>query len=189
MDLLGPDFSKASYWTEFDERGERLVMPLRRSWKAIGAALFGFGLWLGERSLRLLGHDHKRGWEDYLVVGLSGFVVVHLLINIATSLLAREVLRVEGSELIHGWTILGLRRETRYRLTEISGLSIDPAGSAEEAKQLLSPLSDFGKKGVVKFDYRGKMRGIGAALDEAHGEQVMAWIVRRIPRIPQGFWA
>lgn len=189
MDLTGQDFSKASYWTEFDERGERLVMPLRRSWKAIGAALFGFGLWLGERVLRLWGHHRERDWENYFVAALAAFFVIHLLLNIATSLLAREVLRVEGGDLIHGWTVLGLRRETRYRMAEISGLSTDPAGFAEEAKQLLSPLSDFGKKGVVKFDYHGKMRGIGAALDEAHGEQVVAWIVRRTPRMPQGFWA
>lgn len=187
MDLIGPDFSKARYWTEFDERGERLVMPLRRSWKAIGAALFGFGLWLAERLIRLWGHQHERGWEDYLVVTLAAFFVVHLLLNVATSLLAREHLRVEGGELIHGWTVFGLQRETRYRMSEITRLSTDPAGFAEETKQLLSPLSDFGKKGVVKFFYRDKMRGIGAALDEAHGEQVMAWIVRRIPRVPQGF--
>ena len=124
-----------------------------------------------------------------LAVTLAGAFVIHLLLNIASSLLAREVLRVEGGELVHGWTVLGLRRETRYRMVEMSRLTTDPAGFAEEAKQLLSPLSDFGKKGVVKFDYRGKMHGIGAALDEAHGDQVVAWIARRIPRVPEGFWA
>lgn len=187
MDLIGPDFSKAGYWTEFDERGERLVMPLRRNWKAVGAALFGFGLWLGERLFQLWRHHDERGWEDYFLIALASVFVIHLLLNIATSLLANEVLSVEGGELIHGWSVFGLRRETRYRMAEITRLSTDPAGFAEEAKQLLSPLSDFGKKGVVKFYYHDKLRGIGAALDETHGEQVVAWIMRRIPRVPQGF--
>jgi hypothetical protein len=187
MNLAGPDFSKAVYWTEFDERGERLVMPMRRSWKAVGMALLGFGFWLGERLLHFKHSLDALEFTDYATLGLIGFVLVHLLLNVLTSLIAREVLRVEGQDLVHGWTMLGLKRETRYRLDKISGLESNSATIAEEAKELLSPFRDFGKKGVVKFDYRGEARGIGAALDEAHGQQVVNWIARRIPRVPAGF--
>ena len=187
MNLAGPDFSKAAYWTEFDERGERLVMPMRRSWKAVGAALLGFGLWLGERVLHFKHSLDALEFLDYATIGFIGLMLLHLLLNVLTSMIAREVLRVDGRDLVHGWTMLGLKRETRYRLDEISGLESNAATPAEEAKELLSPFRDFGRKGVVKFDYRGNVRGIGAALDEAHGQQVVNWINRRIPRIPAGF--
>ena len=187
MNLTGPDFSKASYWIEFDERGETLVMPIRRSWKVVGGAVFGVALWLGER---LINFKHGFGafdWFDYALIALVGLVLLHLLFNVLTSMLAREVLRIEGRDLVHGWTLLGLKRESRYRTDEISGLETDPAGAAQEVKELLSPLKDFGKKGVVKFDYRGKTFGIGAALDDDHGQQVVAWIARRLPRVLAGF--
>lgn len=187
MDLSGPDYSKATYWIEFDERGERLVMPMRRSWKAVGGALLAFGFWLGERLLHFKHSFATLDWMDYGLIALIGLVLMHLLLNVLTSLLAREVLRIESGDLVHGWSLLGLRRESRYRLSEIERLETDPSGLAQEAKELLSPFKDFGKKGVVKFDYRGKIRGIGAALDEDHGQQVVNWIARRIPRIPAGF--
>lgn len=187
MNLTGPDFSQAAYWTEFDERGERLVMPMRRSWKAVGMALLGFGFWLGERLIHFKHNLDALDWLDYATIGFISFVLLHLLLNVLTSLIAREVLRVDGRDLVHGWTMLGLKRETRYRLEEILGLESNAATLAEEAKELISPFRDFGKKGVVKFDYRGNACGIGAALDEAHGQQVVNWIARRIPRIPAGF--
>lgn len=189
MDLTGPDFSKASYWTEFDERGERLVMPMRRSWKAVGSALLGFGFLMVERLMHVKHSLDSLDFFDYATIGFVALVLLSLLLNVVTSLLAREVLRVDGRDLVHGWTLLGLKRETRYRLDEISKLETDSESFAKEAKELVSPLWDFGKKGVVKFTYRGTSRGIGAALDPAHGEQVVIWIAKRIPRIPEGFAA
>lgn len=187
MDLTGPDFSKAAYWIEFDERGERLVMPMRRSWKVVGTAVVGFGIWLGERLIHFKHNLDTLDFFDYLTIGFIAVVLVHLLLNVVTSMLAREVLWIDGRDLVHGWTLLGLKRETSYRLDEISKLETDPASFAKETKELLSPLWDFGKKGVVKFDYRGTPRGIGAALDPDHGQHVVNWIARRIPRIPAGF--
>lgn len=187
MDLTGQDFSRAQYWTEFDERGERLVMRLRRRWQPVLLALGGTLLLLGIKSMPLWEHRENLQGSDYLLLAMLTAAVVHLLINAVTSLVARETIRIEGGNLVHGLSVLGLRRERRYRLTDIEHLTTDEAGQGEERKQLISPLLDFGKQGMVKFRYHDGMRGIGAALDLAHGEQVVAWIARRIPRLPAGY--
>ena len=179
MNLLGPDFSKASYWTEFDVSGERLVMPIRRSWSAVGWALFGFGVVIFNFRRNF---EHEPEPYDYLVfAGLIGGAI-YLVLNILASLLTREVIQVSHGELVHGWRMLGLRREKRYRLSEIHLLSAGLGEDSANLDKLVSPLSDFGKAGVVNFYYRGTKIGLGAGLDEAHGLQVVEWIARRAPR-------
>lgn len=179
MNLLGPDFSKANYWTEFDATGERLVMPIRRSGKVVGGALFGFGLVIFNFRKTF---EHEPEPFDYLVfAGLIGGAI-YLVLNILASLLTREVIQIGHGELVHGWRMLGLKREKRYLLRDIHALSIRLDEDAANLDKLVSPLTDFGKAGVVKFDYRGDTIGLGAGLDEAHGQQVVEWIARRAPR-------
>ena len=179
MNLLGPDFSKARYWTEMDIGGERLVMPIRRSWKVVGGALLGFGFVLFKAHAVF---DHEPGSFEYLVfAGLAGGAI-YLVFNIIASLLTHEVIQIGHGELVHGWRMLGLKREKRYLLRDIHALSIRPDEDTANLDKLVSPLTDFGKAGVVKFDYRGDTIGLGAGLDEAHGQQVVEWIARRAPR-------
>ncbi len=179
MDLLGPDFSKASYWTEFDARGERLVMPIRRSWKVVGGALLGFG-YLLFKGHALFGHE-PGPIEYFFFTALAG-LAIYLVINVIASLLTREVIQIGHGELIHGWRLIGLRREKRYQLSKIRQLSAGLEEDSAKLDKLVSPLSDFGKAGVVNFYYRGTKIGLGAGLDEAHGQQVVEWIARRAPR-------
>ena len=179
MNLLGPDFSKASYWTEFDVSGERLVMPIRRSWKVVGGALLGFGFVLFKAHAVF---EHEPGSFEYMVfAGLAGGAI-YLVLNIIASLLTREVIQISHGELVHGWRMLGLRREKPYKLSEIRQLSVGLGEVSANLDKLVSPLSDFGKAGVVNFYYRGTKIGLGAGLDEAHGLQVVEWIARRAPR-------
>lgn len=179
MNLLNPDFSKAKYWTEFDASGERLVMPIRRSWKVVGGTLLGFGFVLFKAHAVF---DHEPGSFEYLVfVGFAGGAI-YLVINIIASMLTREVIQIGHGELVHGWRLLGLRREKRYKLSEIHQLSAGLDEDSAKLDKLVSPLSDFGKAGVVNFFYHGTKVGLGAGLDEAHGEQVVEWIARRAPR-------
>ena len=99
MNLLGPDFSKASYWTEFDVGGERLVMPIRRSWKVVGGALLGFGFVLFKAHAVF---EHEPGSFEYMVfAGLAGGAI-YLVLNIIASLLTREVIQISHGELVHG---------------------------------------------------------------------------------------
>lgn len=179
MDLTGPDFSKAQFWIEFDEAGERLVMPLRRSWKVVGWALLGLAFAVGQYFYQLSADPNRFEW----FIGLLLFAgLLHVVLTVLTSLLAREIVRIESGDLIHGWRLFGVTREKRYPLREIIALSADREVSMPQTDQLLSPLKDFGKVGVVNFDYLGKTIGIGAAVDQAHGQQVVAWISRRAPR-------
>lgn len=179
MDLLGPDLSKARYWTEFDEHGERLVMPLRRSWKVIGFALVGLGFLAIQHARDFASNPGLFEWAWGIVLLI---VLLHVLLNILTSLLAREVVQVKDRELIHGWRLLGLKRERRYPLAAIRSLSAERETKLPDEEQLLSPLKDFGKVGVVNFDCGAQTIGIGAALDQDHGRQVVIWIARRAPR-------
>lgn len=179
MDLIGPDFSNAQFWTEFDAAGERLVMPLRRGWGAMGWALGGFLLFAFNHFVQL--KDEMRGF-DWLMVLLVGLGFLRLLAEVMTNLLAREMLRVELGDLVHGWRILGYRRERRYRLKEIRSLAADRDINPPKMNELISPFNDFGKIGTVNFDYGDQTVSIGAALDRAHGEQVVRWITLRAPR-------
>lgn len=179
MDLLGPDFAKARYWTEFDEQGERLVMPIRRSWKVVGGTLAGFGFMIVKMHALF---EHEPGWFEYTAfAGLIGGAL-YLVLIILTSLLTRETIQIRNGELVHGWRLFGLKREKRYRLAEVFDLGISNDEQAASLEKLVSPLKDFGKAGVVSFDFRGETVGMGAGLDEAHGQQVIEWIARRAPR-------
>lgn len=179
MDLTGPDFSKASYWTEFDELGERLVMPIRRGWKTIGGALAGFGFLLVKSHAAF---DDEPGPFQYLIFATLIGVALYLLLSILTSLVAREVIQIGHGEMVHGWRLLGLKRERRYLLREIHRLTVGREEAKGSLESLVSPLKDFGKAGVVNFDYRGKTIGLGAGLDAVDGQRVVNWIVRRTPR-------
>ncbi len=179
IDLTGPDFSQTRYWTEFDERGERLVMPLRRKWKVVGLALAGFAFGSIQHIMHISNPPELADllWGALLLGGL-----LHLVLNMATSMLAREILRIENGTLVHGWRLGFLHREKRYPLREIHALSAEREIAPAKDDQLLSPLRDFGKTGAVNFDWGDKTIGIGAALDQDHGRQVVEWIVRRAPR-------
>lgn len=179
MDLIGGDSRKLRYWTEFDEHGERLVMPLRRSWKVIGLALFGIGALAVQHADDFKADPGLFEWLWGIILLLA---LLHVLLNILTSLLAREVVQVKNGELIHGWRLLGLKRERRFPLAEIRGLSAEREIKLPDENQLLSPLKDFGKVGAVNFDCGRETVGIGAALDQDHGRQVVIWIARRAPR-------
>lgn len=177
--MAGSAFAKPRYWTEWDAQGERLVMPLRRSWKVVGGALLAFGFGAIQA---LVTFSDEPDFFDYVVAAVLLFGFVHLLLNVLTSVLAREVLRIETGTLVHGLWLLGFKHEKRYPLREVFGLSADRR--IEEAKddQLISPLRDFGKKGAVAFEFKDRTVVIGASLDEAHGRQVVDWIGRRAPR-------
>lgn len=177
MELIGQDFSKARYWTEFDEHGERLVMPIRRSWKAVGYGLFGFAIVIFKSHVI---QGVSGPFEYVILAGLACFAL-YLTLNILTSLLAREVVEIRHGELIHGWRLLGLRREKRYQLKDVFQLRANDEPGDDTGEKLISPLKDFGKAGVVTFEYHGARVGLGAVLDAAHGEQVAAWIIRRAP--------
>jgi hypothetical protein len=179
MDKLGPDFSTAQYWTEHDETGERLVMPIRRGLKVVGTALLGFGFALF-KAHAVFGHEP--GLFEYAVFAALGGGALFLVLNILTSLFAREVIQISNGELIHGWRLLGLKREKRYLLREIRGLGVGRSTTSKTADQLVSPLKDFGKAGEVSFDYCGVLIALGAGLDESHGLAVVNWIARRAPR-------
>lgn len=176
MDLTGPDFSNASYWIEIDESGERLVMPIRRNWKRALAALGVFAVGAVQHL-----YDIPDPIDLFykLVAAFWLFGFIHLLLNILTSLFARETLRVECGELVHGWRLLGLTREKRYPMRDIQALSASREINPPKDDQLFSPLVDFGKTGVVNFDFKGRTIGVGAALDQAHGQQVVNWLARR----------
>lgn len=178
MDLLGPDFSKAVYWTEFDESGERLVMPIRRSLKVVGGALLGFG-YLLFKSHASFGHEPEP--LDYLIFAGLAATAGYLLINIATSLFAREIIAIRAAQIVHGWRLLGLTREKSYPLVEVTALRTQEPDEGKSTDKLVSPLFDFGKSGTVAFDYRGQTIRLGAALDEDHAARVVEWIARRGP--------
>lgn len=178
MDLTGPDFSTAAYWTEFDERGGRLIMPIRRGWKAIGGAVLVFAFAKVQHSLHF-----GRDW-DLFDMALVLFVIVTgmlLLVELVTSLFAREVLRIEGLDLVHGWHLLGLRREARYPVHEIRNLARDDYDIAAVRKRLISPLKDFGKVGAVRFDSARGTVHVGLEMDEAHAEGLLRWLAARLP--------
>jgi hypothetical protein len=179
VDLLGPDFSKASYWTEFDAGGERLVMPIRRSLKVIGGALLGFGFVIFKAHAAF---EHEPGSFEYLIfAGLIGGAI-YLVLSIIASLLTREGIQISHGELVHGWRLLGLKREKRYLLRDVYQLTTRIDEDSAGLDKLVSPLKDFGKAGVVTFTYRGDTIGLGAGLDEAHGQRVVEWIAQRAPR-------
>ncbi|MFM5931536.1 MAG: hypothetical protein ACKOPQ_11545 [Novosphingobium sp.] len=179
MDLSGKPLSVPQYWTEWDERGERLVMPIRRSWKVIGSALFFFALGSVQHA-RLVGEGAN--FFEYIFLAIIVAGALHFVLRTLTSLVAREVLRIEAGTLIHGWEIFGIKREKRYPLRDIYGLSADRDLSLPEAKQLFSPIKDFGKIGAVNFDYKGDTIALGAAIDDAHAQGLVDWIARRSPR-------
>ena len=77
--------------------------------------------------------------------------------------------------------VLGAYIEKRRFFTSTT-MNSSTLWSSACSRKLVSPLTDFGKAGVVKFDYRGDTIGLGAGLDEAHGQQVVEWIARRAPR-------
>lgn len=179
MDLTGPDFSRAAYWTEFDEHGERLVMPMRRNWKVVGTGFLALVLFAFQHRIGL-------GWPtspiDWLwPLSLVGLTLL-LVVNVLTSRLAREVLRIEGGALVHSWALFGLRREKRYPLRDIRALSAEREVDPPKDERLVSPFKDFGKAGWVTFECQGQTVGLGAALDQAHAQQVVLWIARRAPR-------
>lgn len=179
MTQFGPDLTKVRYWIEFDEHGERLVMPLRRGWKAVALSWVGFSIVAFKfRDALSLDPGPFALAVDLLLAGL----LLHLLLNLVTSLFAREVVQIANGSLVHGWRLLWLRREKRYPLLQISALSAERAIAPPKENELLSPLKDFGKVGAVNFDCNGTTVGLGAALDQAHGEQVVNWIARRAPR-------
>lgn len=179
MDLSGSNSGKLHYWTEFDEHGERLVLPLSRSWKVVIGALFGFAFAIFKMHSAF---DHEPGLFEYALFAALIGGAVYLTLNILTSLLAREVIQISGGVLIHGWRLFGLKREKRYQLSEVSGLGINTEESAASLDKLVSPFSDFGKAGIVSFYHRGTRVGLGAAINDSHGQRVIEWIARRAPR-------
>lgn len=179
MNQLGPDLTKASYWTEFDEQGERLVMPIKRSWKTVGWAVAAFGFALVKMHAVF---EHEPAAFEYMVFIAIIAAALYLVFSIVTSLLAREVIQIRHGDLVHGWRLLGLKREKAYRLGDITHLRVGRLDSEAGLDKLVSPLKDFGKAGVVAFEHSTGTVWLGAALDQAHGQQVVDWIARRAPR-------
>ncbi len=132
------------------------------------------------KDARSLGSDYEL--FDVLILALLVLASVHFLMNAMTSLVGKEIFRVHGGYLIHGWRLFGLKRESSYRVSDIRLLSADRGFDAPDAKRLISPLWDFGKLGIIKFDYGTRTISMGAAVDEEMGGRIADWLIRRLPR-------
>jgi len=176
-----PSSPQTSYRVEVDPRGQRLVIPIRIGWKAVSmaviATLAGSALHVG----KLFDDISLFGW---LVKAAFGLGLLAMLINALTSLFAREFVQIGHGELVHGWRLLGLRRQKSYRASEIWGLTSLNASEDDPKtkKRLISPLSDFGKTGLIRFEAGTTTVHIGPTLTEPEADEIATWLARRLPR-------
>lgn len=176
-----PALPSTFYRVEVDARGQRLIIPIRLGWKPVGVAtataLFGSLAHGG----KLLTDDSTFGWVMRALYALG---LIFILLAALTSLYAREVIEIGHGELIHGWRLFGLRRSRRYRVADIFGLtSLAADADAAKAKgKTLSLLSDFGKKGLVRFEVGAKTVHLGPTLTEPEAKEIAAWLAARLPR-------
>jgi hypothetical protein len=183
MNLARQNQLGARYWTEFDEQGERLVIPIRRNWKTIAG---GFGL------LILYGFQHAvqlrdRDWISFLMLTFIALATLLFLGEALTSLLGRETIQVSGGKLRHGWRLFGFGRTKEYEVGSIRLLAADRDLTKPDPKKLVSALRDFGKIGSIAFDYGDKTVFMGATLEPGEAQPVVDWLTRRLPKTAPEF--
>lgn len=183
MNLAGVPDHEPAYWTEWDERGERLIIRIRRGWKAVRDAALGFA---ATALLPLLYHWSKESidWEaETLQLALPALIFIPSLI---VNLFARELVTLDRGELVHRWEIAQLGKSRRYRQSEIRLLGVNEGYAPAENGVFVNPLKDFGKLGAVRFNVQDNAVFLGASLDSAEAYQVVLWLTRRLPRGAEG---
>ena len=179
MASVVPAVPNQPFRIEFDADGERLVIPIRRSWRTVALAT---GAAILVAAIDLSRFDDPLGFFDILFGICVALTFLAVIVAMLSSLLGREIIQVSRGMLIHRFHLMGLRRQTSYRIDDIRALTGVEGSQVKEARQLISVLSDFGKSGRIKFDYGDKSKYLGLALDEGSVEPVIVWLARRLPR-------
>lgn len=169
------------YHVEVDPDGQRLVIPIRMAWDTVLGAAILTVLSIGFHTFR---DEGLSGFWFWLTYGIAALGLAAVLTNALTSLFAREFVQIGHGQLIHGWRLFSLRRQRSYAVREIAGLTALAESEEHEKrkKQLVSPLSDFGKIGTVKFEVGTKTVHLGPTLNEGEALAVADWLARRLPR-------
>lgn len=174
----------APYHVEVDADGQRIVIPIRMSWRTVawaaGVALFSIGF-------HTLQNADKSGFFAWLMEAVAALGLLTVAAGALTSLFAREFVQIGHGRLIHGWRLFGLKRQSAYSVRDIAALTTLDPPTDDKKKNLVSPLSDFGKIGLIKFEIGSKTIHLGPTLNEAEAVAVVEWLARRLPRGASGF--
>lgn len=186
MDRRLPSPTNAAYRLEHDSSGELLIIPIRHKLKTVfiaaSSGMFLTALHLGQAE------DHE-GILVYIPWALAVFSTLALILSVLTSLAAEEFVQIGAGRIAHGWRLFGFKRQKSYPVGDVSWLTWleEPEKESDRSKRTISPLFDFGKVGMVKFDVGSKSHLLGATLDVENARQVYAWLARRLPRSASEF--
>lgn len=125
----------------------------------------------------------------YLAWATVAFTALALCLSLITSLLAEEFVQISGGRISHGWRLLGLKRQKSYPVNEVSWLTWleEPEKDSDRSKDIISPIFDFAKVGMIKFDVGSKSHLLGATLDVESARKVYHWMARRLPKSASEF--
>lgn len=128
-----------------------------------------------------MSEDSLFGW---IMRGVYSLALLALIASAITSLFASETIQVGHGKLVHGWRMFGFKRERVYQLRDIFGLTslFDSEEDAKKRKTLISPITDLGKRGLVRFEVGTRTVYIGPTLTEEEADIVRDWLMRRLPR-------
>jgi hypothetical protein len=167
---------------EFDRSIEEIRIPARRNWFALlFLPIWLTGWFLGELSaVRELASQ----FSLFLAVWLCGWTLGGLfaLATLAWQLRGVEYLRVVGGDLEIGYRSFGFNKSWLYHGSEIRDLAAAPGvGFFERFSGWDNPVWTARRWGAVKFRYGSRMIHAASALDEAEGQEVVAFLASRLP--------
>jgi hypothetical protein len=172
----------SSYRIEFDDKGERLVLPLRRDLRALAWGVLAIALFVAVGTDQF---QQRRGWLDAIPLAFAAFAIVESIGGFVLTLLGKETIQIVGGRLKHSWRVIGVGREATYALVDMESITAASTRFSDydpESNNPVSPLREFGRRGRIKIDLADRSLHLGVALKDDDVDQVIAWLVRRLPK-------
>lgn len=183
MDLLAPSTPLGPRLAvQWHEGVQRLHITPRRNLKLIAIAFGGLLFGVAKEFHGIDDFLHQRTWLSDFVVAVLVLGVVLWLAAFVSEFFGTEIISTERGELVISRGIGPVRREFRYRVSDICELvSRDPSAEGD-GKQGVHHILWRAKNGAVKFEYGEKEIYLAETLDEEGGERVVDWLRQRLPR-------
>jgi hypothetical protein len=126
-------------------------------------------------------------FEAFLVVWLCGWATawVAVAVSLIWMFTGSETLRVVGTDLEIAQHAVGLNRRWTYQGAQVRNLRVanQPGWPFQLNFQL--PFWRVSRIGSVKFDYGPRTVFAAAGLDDAEGQMIVDWLLKRLPRTPR----
>ena len=178
--------SKPRYTVRTEVGAVTFGCPPRRNWFVLLFLIAWLGGWTvaGLTTFRevMRPGDHQAFLSFWLVGWAVGELCV--LAVVAWQLAGLEELSVVRGDLIHRVSIAGVGRSREFTGTEVRHLrTTQPLLSAWLDGRSFSPPLFGSGYGAIAFDYGARTYRIGAGLDEAEAQQIVASLSKQLPRM------